>query len=37
MDNEMKERIMNMVEFHIKMDEDEKDEKGDGIVIIPIY
>ena len=37
MDNEMKERIMRMVEFHIKMDEDEKNEKGDGISIIPIH
>lgn len=33
----MKERIMSMVELHLKMDEDEKNEKGGGIVIIPIY
>lgn len=37
MDKEMKERIMNMVDLHLKMDEDEKNEKGDGIYIIPIY
>ena len=33
----MKERIMSMVELHLKMDEDEKNEKGDSITIIPIY
>lgn len=37
MDNEMKERIVSMVELHLKMDEDEKNEKGDSIAIIPIY
>lgn len=37
MDNEMKERIMSMVELHLKMDEDEKNEKCDDIVIIPIH
>ena len=33
----MKERIMRMVEFHIKMDEEKKKKKGDGISIIPIH
>jgi len=37
MNNKMKERIMSMVDLHLKMDEDEKNEKCDGIVIIPIY
>lgn len=33
----MKERIVSMVELHLKMDEDDKNEKGDGIVIISIH